>query len=232
MEKTNAPAKFEPTAKILAANAFSQSLSFCMERKYLHGITSAASSNPFVLRAIANFSAPLEPMWIKIHQVGKPLNDKVEDCFTAIQKILYSCFLPHQIQLLFLLVGDGVQNHLYLGVRALDAHEIKRSFVDKLNGFITGLWPGLSTSLVKDSDDPNLSAFRKDCSDSGRYDCFYAVTGIPSMESQYKTTYPATIDKLMAGMNGKKYSYLVVADPIAEEAVDAMLYSCLSLIHI
>lgn len=226
MKKTNALAKFEPTAKILAANAFSQSLSFCMERKYLHGITSAASSNPFVLRAIANISAPLEPMWIKIHQVGKPLNDKVEDCFTAIQKILYSCFLPHQIQLLFLLVGDGVQNHLYLGVRALDAHEIKRSFVDKLNGFITGLWPGLSTSLVKDSDDPNLSAFRKDCSDSGRYDCFYAVTGIPSMESQYKTTYPATIDKLMAGMNSKKYSYLVVADPIAEEAVDAMLYSC------
>lgn len=225
-QRNNKLASFEPTAKILAANAFSQSLSFCMERKYLHQITSTSSSNPFALRAVDSHASALDPMWIKIQQVGKPLNDKVEDCFTAIQKILFSCFLPRQTQLLFLIVGDGIQSHLYLGVRAMDSHEIKRSFVDKLNDFMGGIWPGLSTSVVKDEEDPNLAMLRSDCSESGSYDCFYAVTGIPSMESQYKSTYPATIDKLMAGMNGKKFSYLVVADPLPEESVDAMLYSC------
>lgn len=59
-----------------------------------------------------------------------------------------------------------------------------------------------------------------------RYRSFYALTGIPSMESQYKSTYPATIDKLIAGMDNKNFTYLVVASPIAESEVDAMLYQC------
>lgn len=55
----------------------------------------------------------------------------------------------------------------------------------------------------------------------------YALTGIPSMESQYKSLYPATIDKLIAGMNKSKYyAYFIVADPIETNDVEAMLYQC------
>lgn len=47
------------------------------------------------------------------------------------------------------------------------------------------------------------------------------------MESQYKSTYPATIDKLMAGMSqSKSYAYLVVADPVDANEVDGMLFQC------
>lgn len=54
-----------------------------------------------------------------------------------------------------------------------------------------------------------------------------AVTGIPSMESQYKTLYPATIDKLISGMKrSKNYAYMVVADPIDANEVDEMLFQC------
>ena len=35
--------RFEPTAKILAANGIAQSLSFTLERKYLNGISSCSS---------------------------------------------------------------------------------------------------------------------------------------------------------------------------------------------
>ena len=38
---------FEPTAKIMAANALAESLSFCFERKYLANIT---SNNLFQLK--------------------------------------------------------------------------------------------------------------------------------------------------------------------------------------
>lgn len=90
----------EPAAKALAATALSQTLSFCMERKYLEGISLSSSANPFHLEAIDS-TLKDEAYWLRIKQVGKPLRDSAEDCFTAIQKILYSCFLPNTIQLLF-----------------------------------------------------------------------------------------------------------------------------------
>lgn len=50
------------------------------------------------------------------------------------------------------------------------------------------------------------------------------MTGIPSMESQYKTIYPATIDTLLAGMQKNDFTYMVIADPIAETDIDGILY--------
>ena len=44
------------------------------------------------------------------------------------------------------------------------------------------------------------------------------------MKTQYKTVYPATIDTLLAGMQKKNFTYMVIADPIEEADVDAMLY--------
>ena len=55
----------------------------------------------------------------------------------------------------------------------------------------------------------------------------FALTGIPSMETQYKSLYPATIDKLMAGLSGgKDYAYMVVADPVEPQEAEGMLYNC------
>lgn len=49
---TNSMNPIEPAAKALAATALSQSLSFCMERKYLEGIGVSSCENPFHLEAI------------------------------------------------------------------------------------------------------------------------------------------------------------------------------------
>ena len=94
--------RFEPTAKILAANGIAQSLSFTTERKYLNVTT--ATSSPFRLEVPAyhRTDAPGVPFWHKISQVGRPLEDSPEKCFTAIQKILTSCFLPNKTQLIFI----------------------------------------------------------------------------------------------------------------------------------
>lgn len=91
---------FEPTAKILAANGIAQSLSFTSERKYLNDIT--ANSSPMYMElATMRKDLPSSPYWIKITQVGKPIDDSAEKCFTAIQKILTACFLPTKTQLIF-----------------------------------------------------------------------------------------------------------------------------------
>ena len=92
----------EVAAKVMAATSVSQSLSFCMERKYLNGIGNANLNSLFSLQEIETTTKNCVS-WIEIVQVGKPLSDSAEDCFTAMQKILYSCFMPKETQLLFLI---------------------------------------------------------------------------------------------------------------------------------
>lgn len=214
----------EPTAKVLAATALSQSLSFCTERKYLEKISDKSSNDIFRIEAIPS-TLKEEATWIEIKQIGKPLDNSAESCFTAIQKILYSCFLPKETQLLFLITGNGVENRLYLGLRATGENIRSRIIVKYLNEFIKGAWPGLQTRIVQDTDE-KLSAFKKEMAD-GVFENINALTGIPSMEGQYKNLYPATMDKLMAGMSkSKHYAYLVVADPVETNDAEFMLYQC------
>ncbi|WP_317346211.1 ATP-binding protein [Phocaeicola plebeius] len=214
----------EPAAKVLAATALSQSLSFCTERKYLEKIGNKDLNDIFSLEAIP-CTLKEEATWIEIRQIGKPLEESSESCFTAIQKILYSSFLPKETQLLFLIVGNGSESKLYLGLRAMGENIHSKSIVKYLNEFIKGTWPGLQTSVISESDE-NLTNLKKDIANDV-FENIYALTGIPSMEGQYKNLYPATIDKLIAGMNkSKHYVYLVVADPIEPNDADFMLYQC------
>ena len=202
---------------MMAANGIAQSLSFVSERKYLNGITD--KSVPFVLEIPKNhrIDSPADPYWIKITQIGKPIENSAENCFTAIQKILSTCFMPHKAQLVFLVSGEGGSYHLYLGIRPLDKEVVTSKFADSLSHFISGVWPGLK--CVREKGD--LEQVKKQLSS---FECVDAITGIPSMESQYKNVYPATIDTLMAGMRNKDFAFMVIADPIPENDIDGILY--------
>ena len=210
-------ARFEPEAKMMAANGIAQSLSFVTERKYLNNITNRTF--PFVLEIPKNhrIDSPSEPYWIKITQIGKPLVDSSENCFTAIQKILTSCFIPHKSQLIFLVFGENGSYNLYLGIRPLDKETISPKFADSLSNFISGVWPGLKCTRER----ANLDNVKKRLKS---FDCIDAITGIPSMESQYKSIYPSTIDTLMSGMRNKDFAYMVIADPIPDNDIDGILY--------
>lgn len=215
----------DSTLKMYAATAMAQTLSFSMERKYLEGIGNTDLNPLFQLGEVkSTVKSPVS--WIFISQVGKPLLDNAEFCFTAMQKILYSCFVPNATQLLFLITNDGVSNKMYLGIRPMN-NSIDKRFTKQLSEFMKGQWPGLKCETLNDSKQKELSDFASKNFVSGKSDNIYALTGIPSMESQYKTIYPATIDQLMAGMNGcKDFAYLVVADPIDSADVDGMLFQC------
>lgn len=100
MENIHIPVVSESAAKVLAATSISQSLSFCMERKYLEKIADT-NLNPYFELKEVGLTSKNDVSWIEITQVGKPLDQISEDCFTAMQKILYSCFMPQETQLLF-----------------------------------------------------------------------------------------------------------------------------------
>ena len=239
MDNTNSNYELEPVAKALAATAISQSLSFCMERKYLQDVDRGKMFSLF----FSPSSTDSGVSWIAISQVGRPLEKSAENCFTAIQKILYSCFLPKELQLLFLVVGNNRENHLYLGLRSPGTVSPPKNLVRNLNEFLKGIWPGLETAIEDDSgksreqfaalekfkeDIAKVEDFKNDVANKDKgLDKIYALTGIPSMESQYKTLYPATVDRLIAGMNrSDSYAYLVVADPIEAQDSEDMLYQC------
>lgn len=221
----NLQSRDDSTLKMYAATAMAQTLSFSMERKYLEGIGNTDLNPLFKLGEVkSTVKSPVS--WINISQVGKPLQDNAEFCFTAMQKILYSCFVPKATQLLFLITNDGVSNKMYLGIRPMN-NSIDKRFTKQLSEFMKGQWPGLKCETLNDSEQKVLSDFASKNLVSGKSDNVYALTGIPSMESQYKTIYPATIDQLMAGMNGcKDFAYLVVADSIDSAEVDGMLFQC------
>lgn len=215
---------FEPLAKTLAATNMAQSLSFCMERKYLQGIDNAVSADLFHLEASAPV-ADSNVKWINVTQIGRPLENSAENCFTAIQKILYSCFLPKKVQLIFLVIGHNGKSSMYLGLRCPGQATPPRSLIKNLCNYIKGIWPGIKAEVLK-SNDVTLNYFAENI-DTEKFENVVALTGIPSMETQYKSVYPATVDKLMAGLSGSKdYAYMVIADPVNNEEAEGMLYNC------
>ena len=60
----------EPAAKVLAATALSQSLSFCTERKYLEKIGDKSLNDIFSLEAIPG-TLREEAAWIEIRQIDR-----------------------------------------------------------------------------------------------------------------------------------------------------------------
>ena len=212
----------EPAAKTLAATAVSQTLNFCMERKYLEKICDENYTTSSMVLTAQIDTQKLAPRWIQFTQIGKPLQDDApENCFIAIQKILHSCFMPNDTELIFIVSNDGKSNLMYLGIRPLNNSVRIGKTIKSLNEFIKGIWPGVK-SQVLDKDNEKISELSSQISS---YENVYALTGIPSMESQYKSIYPATMDQLMAGMNNSDgFTYMVVAHPLETSEIDSMLF--------
>lgn len=214
--------QLEPAAKVLAATGVADTINFCMQRNYLQRIDTGEYG--FLLQ-LQMTSTAMQPVWIKICQVGRPVQNAAETLFTAIQKILFAAHMPRQTQLLFLVKGDGGRFSMYLGIRSFETGAAAKNFVKNWNEFAKGVWPGLQTEVVR-SDDPEIADFSTQVREDG-YEYISALTGVPSMETQYKTLYPATIDNLMAGMtHAPRFAYLVVADPVPVAETESMLYQC------
>ena len=180
----NTPTLADNALKMYAATAMAQTLSFSMERKYLEKIGDE-SFNPLFKMHEIDITPKADVSWIEISQVGKPINNEASDCFTAIQKILYSCFMPKETQLLFLIIKDNGLNKMYLGVRPMNIN-VKKSITRYLNDFIKGAWPGLQSRVVKDaSEEDYLEKFVSNVNDE-KWEYIYAFTGIPSMETRVR----------------------------------------------
>ena len=207
----------QPAENVLAASMMSQTLSCCAERKYLDSISTEDSLVEIVGSDVSrNLFKHIS--WLKITQVGKPINDTVSSCFGYIQKILLSCALP-DTQLTFLVVSDGKTNEIYLGLRN-DGSDNKSMVapVTALNNFAKVCWPGLKFEQFNEENDSLQRHFNT------TYNSVQAITGIPTLADKGQAL--GTVEHLIGGLRGQKYAYLVTATPTSNDRLDLLLNQC------
>ncbi len=209
--------QLEPLIKVASATMMAQSLSYCLERKNLVGITQPNDFYKLVCSSKGDKSEQIkrEIKWLKIEQVGRPLNDDgIASCFEALQKILRSCALPNS-KLFFLVIGDGNTYNMYLGLRNKE-----NNIISSVKDFMDVSWAGIRTKVIENTiEEQPLQQYL-----SNKYSNAHCITGIPTLN--LKNKYPGTIEYLMGGARNKKIAYLVVAEPIAEPNLDEILYKC------
>lgn len=203
-------------AQVATTTMMAQSLSMCLERKHLVGID---KSEYFKLVKKAEPSRSLlNTRWIKISQIGRPINNDLHSCFETMQNILQSCAVPHT-RLLFLIAGNGKSFSLYLGSQGDDTAIM--DFQSDVNNFINISWTGLTCKPVAETSEEYEDI--KKCLKEN-YSSVHAITGIPSVNAQ--SGYPDSVEYLMGGQRHGAMAYLVVAEPIDEQCIDNIIYSC------
>lgn len=203
---------------VIAASMMAQSLNCCLEKKYLDSLTAKNSLIEVVNNGVSrNIFKHIS--WLKITQIGKPINHGVSSCFGYIQKILMSCALPNT-QLTFLIVGDGIKCDIYLGLRDNGAeNSVMTQTVANLNNFAKVCWPGLQTIQFDEEDGVIKRHFETN------YNYITALTGIPSLpETNVEAV--TTVEHLIGGMHNQKFAYLVTASPVGTERLDDILGQC------
>lgn len=203
---------------VLVASMMAQSLSCCLEKKYLDSLTANNALIEIVNSGVErNIFKHIS--WLKVTQIGKPINHGVTSCFSYIQKILMSCALPNT-QLTFLVLGDGIKCNLYLGLRDNGTdNSVMTQTVANLNNFAKVCWPGLQTEQFDEEDTAIKKHFETE------YNYITAFTGIPSLPDTENGAL-TTIEHLIGGMHNQKFAYLVTASPVGSERIDDILGQC------
>ena len=211
-----------PELLTAAGEALSRSTLFALRREYLDGDV----FGEHVLRPGQEGSLPPgDTAFFQVEQVGKPVSGGEHDMMAAIRTTLAACHDP-RYGLVFILASDGVQNSIYVGVAAREEGGQPRLFADQVGEFLCSNWPGTRVRPILEPEE--MAAAVHVPLSSYRY--ARAFTGIPAAkQSPGREETPQTLDRLMRGLRGKPYLYLVIAEPLPERAVGEIIASCHTL---
>jgi len=214
--------EFSPELLSAAGEALSRSTLFALRRNYLDA--PVVENNIFRI-AEKRFSTSPDVAFFEVQQVGKPVNDQVSEYFNAIQTTLTACHDP-RYALIFIISSDGIRNRIFIGVTARAVGTQPSLFANQLSQFLCSNWPGTRVRMVDDYKEiaskvhVPLSTFSH----------ARAFTGIPSAKADpSEKQYPQTLDRLMRGMRGKPFVYMVLAEPVPESQVSNVVESCHAL---
>lgn len=168
--------------------------------------------------------------WMKIEQVGLTPGLSSHMYYSAIQKALFSCHKPDQLQVIFMIHGDGEKINLYIGVKDLNESYgtlTDTPFTESLSSYLNGLLPGSKVSYIRGID--NVGTQLLDDVGKKKYRHLYALTGIPSLTTIAGEESFSSIDTLIGPLSQKKFVYYVVANPMNELLISQMMTQYLDM---
>ena len=211
--------------QMLMATGMSQALVYALNRSYYdYPITSVTKPEFLTLNKTYDLTLP---SLLSFEKIGVSSSEDINETLISMQTVLQTCHNPLCTQLVFLITSDGKYNSIYLGVRSTQYSFNSDEFTEQyLGDFIESSLPGTKVKLLS-SD--NSSAADSCCllqKQLKEYKSAVAITGIPSTKAFHQTNFSVSLNKMLTGMRGKKYAYIVVADPVAENMIDPLIFAC------
>ena len=207
------------------ADMISQSLIHSLSRRFLD-TPFGESQN---LRMYPNVTKVGVPVFFRLEQVGAAPPGGATQPLVALQTSLSACHNPGRHALVFLIQSDGARNRIYLGVRPTGEDEAAQAgahaLMLQLAHFLKGAWPGTRLAPCDFGREikPALTATLGDGEASAAAPSVVALTGVPTLKSADTHGYPQSLDRLLRGLRGQPFTYIVVAEPIREERVDYII---------
>jgi len=214
----------EKSAKTIMASAFATTIFSSLRREYL-----ANSAIPTLRANLGENINENQILWMRLSCVGLETGFTLEKAAEALECLFSAFHKPGRERLLFLVSGDRETGRVTIRIGLQPVHGITNnvsSTVDVWNGFAKANWPGLSFE-----EDNNVSlgfsvnGYKN--AKPGRRPGIRVLTGIPA--SRNKESIAATIDKLASALSGRTWSYLVIAEPIANDKIIEILQKCREL---
>jgi hypothetical protein len=198
------------------ADQISGSILYALERQYLDQLSEVTLLSPSNLHP--------EPchFW-QLEQVG---NNPPEQTLIALQNALTACHEPSKYSLIFAVVSDGITNKIYLGMRGYSSLDRPLNRLNYLNNFLKANCPGTKLNPCKPEQirDTIIAPL------SNRWQSAIALTGIPSLKTNQNHAQNQSIDRLLRGLTGQSFCYLVIAEPINNHEVEQWNYRCRDLL--
>lgn len=191
------------------ADVIALAMRFNLERVYL-GATQEQFRKQLRHTTGPSDNANQPTAWLRLDRIGEPSEKGLLDPATALQLALSSCHRPGGSRLLFAAHGDGRRYAVFLGIRSLDFMTDSSDLAAPAKAFVEANWP--ATRLVHctpdDSPERTIAAALRD------YRGRYSLTGVPAFLDRVATRHPQSLDLLLDGLRGRRFLYLVVADPL------------------
>lgn len=198
----------------LGESALSQSLLIALERRYLYGVDQLGLKPVSVdpdLMANLRFLRVVEVAHGQ--EVGRSLHP------LNMQNVL-SSFRDGSHTLAFVVSGQGSRTNVYMGLYKSDRRSTAHTadYIGVLGAALHGNYPGIRLEPLGPRD---ISSELLRPIASRRQ--VGAITGIPSLKAGSGDVFVQGLERLTNSLRGEDYSLVVIAEPIAEAAVDEVI---------
>lgn len=207
---------------IQATSHFSNSFLSDLQREYLNVYFDHIKN----IELIASTEKLPFPSFAKLEKIGNIDSNSACSPFEAIKTTLSAHHHPSRYNLIFVVSSDGQENHIYWGVQSRNKRKFPpKDFIQHISNFLEGIWQGTNLKYCPDYSEKLPEVKTHIIEQLKNFKCATALTGIPSLKLGTNFYNSQNLKHFLTGMRGKKFMYMVIAEPISEEYVHNIIFN-------